>query len=319
MNRNRVIWENRGFCRVATSTGEIVIKVHPGCNELPVTGDWVLVDNGEITEICTRQNKLSRKKAGRESVEQILAANVDVAFLVTGLDGDFNIRRLERYLILAKHSGVTPVVVLNKRDLCDDPFAAVEQVDAVTQGMVPVALISALDPASVHHLHRYVDYGQTAVLLGSSGAGKSTIVNALLGAETQATLTVRDSDHRGRHSTTSRHLFQLTAGWSLIDTPGLRELEPWASPESAMAVFDDIAEAALNCKFRNCTHSSEPACAVIAAIEKGTLDSARLDSFRKIVRELQHLEVKQNSQAARDQKQRWKVIHKAMRNQGRQC
>jgi ribosome biogenesis GTPase len=314
MTKCRVIWENRGFCRVATNAGEVLLKVPSHWVDRPVTGDWVMLDDqGEFAELCPRQNTLSRKRAGRESLEQVLAANIDVAMLVAGLDGDFNIRRLERYLVLAEHCKAAPVVVLNKSDLCENPLAAVAEVDAITRGVVPVALISALNGDSVHALHRYVEPGQTAVLLGSSGAGKSTIVNALLGTAIQPTFEVRKGDARGRHTTTSRHLFGLEAGWFLIDTPGIRELEPWAGPESAVVVFDDIAEVARNCRFGDCSHHEEPDCAVNAAISAGTLDPSRLESFRKITGELRHLEVKQDVRAALEQKRRWRNVHKAMR------
>ena len=305
----RVISDGRGAWRVALESGEAVLPAGP-MSERPVAGDWVVSDPtaSRIVHVLTRRTRLSRKKAGQECGEQVLAANVDVLFIVAGLDGDFNLRRLERYLVLAEACGVAPVVVLNKCDLCEDAAARAREADAVTAGAAPVLLLSALDRSSVMQLHRYIEPGQTAVLAGSSGAGKSTLVNALLGADVQPTRDVRAGDSRGQHTTTARRLFRLDAGRLLIDTPGLRELAPWASAEAARSAFSDIDELASNCRFRDCAHHGEPGCAVADAV-----DPARLESYHKLRAELAYLERSQNIHLMQEEKRRWKIIHKAAR------
>lgn len=311
----RVVSESSGKYHLACSGGEVSASLKGSVGERPVTGDWVAYDAaaGTIRGLLPRRTKVSRKKAGRAAVEQVLAANVDVLFLVTALDGDFNIRRLERYLILAHESGASPVVVLNKCDLAADPIARLRELDAVTGGLVPALLLSALDEVSVAQLHRHMEPGQTAALLGSSGVGKSTIVNRLLRRERQATREVRAGDSRGRHTTSTRELFPLDAGWLLIDTPGLRELAPWASPEAVAAAFPELQELAAQCRFRDCGHQGEPGCAVALAVEAGRLSASRLESFRKLQGELRRLERMQDARAAQEEKRRWKQIHRALR------
>jgi ribosome biogenesis GTPase len=195
------------------------------------------------------------------------------------LDGDFNLRRLERYLVVAEESGANPVVILNKSDLCDDLVPRLNEIDRVTQS--PVIVMSAIDQGSVSQLGRYIEPGQTGALLGSSGVGKSTIINALLGEAWQAVKEVRESDSKGRHTTTHREMFRLSQGWILIDMPGMRELEPWSTAESVSSAFADIEALASECQFRDCHHKSEPGCAVIGAI-----DADRLASYHKLSAEL---------------------------------
>lgn len=310
----RVAGENRGFCELWTASGVLTAKALPSA-EAPVTGDWVEFDANSllIRRIFPRRTTVSRKKAGRETQEQVLASNVDVIFIVTGLDHDFNLRRLERYLVVGEESGAEPVIVLNKSDLHPDPMDALRQVDRVAPHANAV-ITSALDHAAVAQLHRFVQAGQTAVLLGSSGAGKSTIVNQLLSRSAQSTATVREHDSRGRHTTTSRQMFFVEQGWMLIDSPGIRELEPWASVESAAAVFHDIQELAVHCRFRDCTHGGEPGCRVQEAIARGELDAARLESMNKLSGEMERLRRLENVHEALEYKRRMKRIHKAARS-----
>ncbi len=311
----RVASETRGHYELWMVGGIRTARL-PGAwkGPTPVTGDWVGFDADHVIRcLLPRRSKVSRKKAGRVFEEQALAANVDVLFLVTGLDRDFNVRRLERYLMMTNESGVSPVVILNKADLASDPIEAMRCVDAIAPG-APAVLMSALSESDVAQLHRYVEPGETAVLLGSSGAGKSTIVNRLLQAEVQRAQPVREWDSRGRHTTTGRQMFLLAQGWLLIDTPGLRELEPWAGEEAASAVFSDIAELARQCRFRDCLHRGEPGCAVARAIEEGVLDMARLGNFQKLRAGAERLERMQDIHAAHAEKRKWKQIHKAMRN-----
>jgi ribosome biogenesis GTPase len=275
--------------------------------DLPVTGDWVTVrlvepDLALIENVAPRKSKIARRAAGRRDHEQVLAANVDLALIVCGLDGDFNLRRLERYLAIAHEGCVEPVAVLNKADLDGDAAAeALEETRRVARS-AQVLSISARTGAGCEAIHDLLKPGVTAVLLGSSGAGKSTLLNRLLGVEVQRTGAVRESDSRGRHTTTSRELIELSGGAALIDTPGLREIQLWASAESVAAVFDDIADQAALCRFDDCTHTVEPGCAVRDAVAPD-----RLESFHKLQREADRLSGRLT------EKQRWRSIHKAAR------
>lgn len=305
----RVASETRGLYHLWTAAGPTTLTLKGSWpHDHPVTGDWVAISDSRIEALLPRRTKVSRKKAGRACEEQILAANIDIILLVAGLDHDYNLRRMERYLLLAAESGAGPVIVLNKADLCDDPVGRLQEIDRLAPN-VPAVLLRAIDAGSVAQLHRYIEPGQTAVLLGSSGVGKSTIVNALLQRDAQPTQRVREGDERGRHTTTGRQLFQLPQGWLLLDTPGLRELEPWATQESANEVFADIVAAATRCHYRDCRHQAEPGCAVREAI-----DPARLASYRKLQREMQAQQRKHDVPAALEEKRKWKAIHKAMRN-----
>lgn len=279
----------------------------------PAVGDWVEVRGGiAIDEVVARKNTISRKDPGTRNEEQILAANVDVAFVVSGLDGDFNIRRIERYLVLAEESRVRPVLVLNKADLIPDRTSIVEILRPVARD-IPVEFVSAC-MRDVQGLCSHVQRGETAVLLGSSGVGKSTIVNALLGCPLQKTNAVREADSRGRHTTTQRHLLTIPGGWFLIDTPGLREVQLWADAASVDSAFDEIAELAEACHFTNCSHSSEPGCAVIDAVENGSLDRSRLDSFYKLRREAAFLDRKQDPRAMSEYQRNIKQIMRSVRH-----
>jgi ribosome biogenesis GTPase / thiamine phosphate phosphatase len=275
----------------------------------PSVGDWVVLREGRvILDVLPRRTRLSRKEPGRRLCEQVLAANMDLLFVVTGLDRDYNPRRLERYLVLAYESGARPVIVLNKADLCSELDTVLHDSQRHAPG-VPIVAVSALERWDLDVLVRQVERGETAALIGSSGAGKSTIVNALLGDARQPTSPVRESDSKGRHTTTHRELIQMPGGWLLMDLPGLRELQLWADPERIDDAFAEITDLAAHCRFRDCTHQHEPGCAVSAA----ELDPARLRSYQKIRRELEHLERETDIHHAREVRQKWNALERDIR------
>ena len=294
-------------------------------SDYPAVGDWVSVSNGQvpavITAVLPRRSAFvrnaadaSRRSAGNLIDEQVLAANVDIAFLVAGLDNDFNLRRLERYLAVAWSSGVRPVIVLNKADVAIDLEERLIDVASVAPA-VPIVVLSALTGDHLADLSPYLVAGQTSVVLGSSGVGKSTLVNALLGEQRQATAAVRTDDSRGRHTTTHRELFELPGGAMLIDTPGIRALEVAGADEGIETAFDDITDLASTCRFSDCRHEGEPGCAVRAAVAQGRLSEHRLASHRKLERELAHAERKGDPRAAAEERKKWKSIHKAVARQ----
>ena len=294
----------------ATPTGRLRFD-----ETLPAVGDWVGArkvdqDFALIEEVLPRRTQFSRAAAGSGHHEQVIAANIDVAFIVCGLDHDFNLRRIERYLVLARESGAETVIVLNKSDVCPDREEKTAQVRGIALE-TPVVLISALQ--SVDSLKPFTQ-GKTVALLGSSGAGKSTIANALIDEKKQVTGDVREGDSRGRHTTTSRMLIPLPYGGALIDNPGMRELQLWASEASLDDVFTEIAALARDCRFADCTHNTEPHCAVQAALESGLLDRARWQSYRKLDAELKYQHRSQDKQAMLAQKKLWKSLHKAARH-----
>lgn len=279
----------------------------------PAVGDWVALrpDAAVIEHVLERRSVLSRKHPGRAMEEQVLAANIDVLFIVSGLDREFNYRRIERYLVVARESGARPVILLNKADVAESYGIDVGAVTARLRlwSGVAVEAVSALAGEGLRCLRDRVAAGETAALIGSSGVGKSTIVNRMLGEERQATGNVRSDDDRGRHTTTTRSLFMTPGGWLLIDMPGLREVQLWASHEQLEASFDDVREIAEGCRFRDCTHRDEPGCAVLAA----GMDEGRLENLRKMQRELDYLDRKTDKRLMSETRARWKVIHKAMR------
>lgn len=289
-------------------------------SDYPAVGDWVVLTGkpGVIATVLPRRSAFvrsaadaSRRSSGNLADEQVLAANVDVAFLVAGLDRDFNLRRLERYLAVAWSSGVMPVVVLNKADIADDLDGRLTSVEGIAPG-VPVVVLSALTGDHIGDLHPHLRTGSTAVVLGSSGVGKSTLVNALLGDQRQATGAVRDDDSRGRHTTTHRELFELPGGAMLIDTPGIRSLEVAGADVGMDATFDDVATLADRCRFRDCRHAGEPGCAVLDAVAAGTLAADRLASHQKLERELAHAQRKGDPRAQAEERRRWKQISKSV-------
>lgn len=306
----RVVTQHRDMCLAAGEMGEVLAEVSgrfryqtTDRSGFPVVGDWVALepfggDRAMIHAVLERQSAFSRKAAGELTEAQVLAANLDTVFLVTGLDGDFNPRRIERYLTAAWESGASPVIVLNKSDLHEDITDVVAEVEAVALG-TPVAVVSARDGANIDSLRRHLRPAKTAALLGSSGVGKSTLINRLLGKERLPTGPVRGGDSRGRHTTSGRELIALPGGALLIDTPGLRELQLWADNRSLICAFDDVENVAARCRFADCLHESEPGCAVREGLTSGALDPARFESYLKQQRELRHLALRQDNRARR--------------------
>jgi ribosome biogenesis GTPase len=288
---------------------------------LPAVGDWVAIDVIEaegkaiIHSILPRRTKLSRKEAGRRTAEQVLVTNVDTVFLMMSLNADLNPRRIERYLGTLWESGALPVIVLSKADLCPDPSLAAAEIGASAPG-VDIHILSAATGTGVDALQPYLGPGSTVVLLGSSGVGKSTLINRLVNAEVQKTLQVREGDDRGRHATTYRRLFSLPAGGVLIDTPGMREFQLWESA-GLDDTFEEIGQLAESCRFRDCTHQSEPGCAVKRSITDGLMEQERLSSFQKLKREQEYNDRRKDAAAQSELKKRWKRMHKAMRKDSR--
>lgn len=280
--------------------------------DYPCVGDWVAVTEvpaehkSTIQRLLPRRSSFSRKAvlaggmkggSGRTD-EQILAANMDVIFLVTGLDDNYNLRRIERYIAVAWESGATPVVVLNKADLCGDLDERLEEVEAIALG-VPVHVVSALEHDGLEVFADYLTEGRTGVFLGSSGVGKSTIINGLLGEDRLATRDVREADGRGRHTTTFRQMILLPTGGVVIDTPGIREIQMWDGEEALRHTFDDVEELASRCRFSDCRHTTEPGCAIREAIESGDLDPDRYANYIKLLKELKHLALRKQKKEIR--------------------
>ena len=301
----------------AVPTGRLRLEHREGASDLPAVGDWVAYrlpegsDRAVVPAVLPRRTAISRKTPFLETKEQVLAANVDLAFLTTAIPDDLNLRRLERYLATVWESGAQPVVVLTKADLADDVEAAVARVEAIAFG-VPVLAVAVPLGQGLDELRVQLEGNPTVVLLGSSGVGKSTIVNALLGREELETQETR-RDGRGRHTTTRRELFLLPGGGIVIDTPGIRELQLWDAGEGLEEAFEDVEEIAARCRFSDCGHEHEPGCAVRVAVESGELPAERLESYRKLQRELEALEARQNALLRSERRRKWKVQNRAMR------
>ena len=320
----RVSLEHTHIYRVVTADGEILARVSgrlrhhaEGRADFPGVGDWVALEpavhgrEARIRAVLPRASRFSRRAAGDETEEQVVAANIDTVFIVGGLDHNFNPRRLERYLLVARESGAAPVIVLNKADLAADAEARGEEVRSLAPD-VPVYTVSARHPESLKPLREHLGFGRTGALLGSSGVGKSSIVNALVGEDLLRTHDVRDSDSRGRHTSTNRQLVTLPdAGGLLIDTPGMRELQLW-DLGGLLETFTDIAGRAGGCRFRDCRHRGEPGCAIVAAVEAGEIPAARFESYQKLAAEQEHAEKQQDERALLEDKRRSKVAARAL-------
>lgn len=321
----RVTCEHREAYDVVGESGELRSEMsgrfryeHPVHTEWPAVGDWVAIaprpeeGTATIQAVLPRRSWFSRTAAGGRTEEQVVAANVDIVFLVTSLDGDFNVRRIERYLTVAWDSGARPVIVLNKADICADVAGHVSEVETIAFG-TPVVALSAATGQGLEELRAMLPPGITGAFLGSSGVGKSSLVNALVGEARQTTRAVRTDDSRGRHTTTNRELIPLPNGGLIIDTPGMRELQIWADDDGLGMAFSDVEALALQCRFGDCTHAGEPGCAVQAALEDGTLKRDRFRSYTKLQREIRYQAMRQDQSARLIEKNRWKKIAKEIR------
>jgi ribosome biogenesis GTPase len=285
---------------------------------VPVVGDFVLAPPGEeppVARVLARRSRLSRGAAGRAEAEQVIAANVDLVFLVHGLDAGVRPRRLERELAAVLAGGAEPVVLLAKADLAEDRAPARAEAEGAARGAA-VHAVSGTTGEGLETIRALLAPGRTGVFVGPSGAGKSTLVNALLGAEVQPVAAVRARDARGRHATTGRRLFALPGGGAVIDGPGIRELKLWDAA-GIEEVFDDVAAVAAGCRFRDCAHEDEPGCAVRAAVEEGRLDPARLESLAKLEAEARSAERRRGGAAAREEKRRWRAVSREIRRLNR--
>ena len=325
----RVVSQQRNCWRVAGTFGECLAEAtgklrHQAAEDAvegadwPAVGDWLVVelrgssDLAAIRTVLPRQNRFTRKAAGKRIEEQVIAANIDTALVVSALDGDFNPRRVERYIAQCWESGVRPVLLLNKADACENTKEKATEMERVALG-VAVYVVSAKTGEGMDEVERLLKPGQTFVMLGSSGVGKSTLTNWLLGKSLQKVNEVRANDARGRHTTTTRELFALPCGALLIDTPGLRELQLWNADEGVAQAFAEIENLAGRCRFKDCGHETEPGCAVQAAVQEGTLDSARFENRKKLLREQEFLRRKVDPAARSEEKRRIKKLMAGVR------
>jgi ribosome biogenesis GTPase len=320
----RVVVQQRGLWRLVSETGELTAQISGRfardavSGGYPVVGDWVaasLTDGGAqatIHHVLPRRTAFTRKAAGPAGGEQVVAANIDVAFLTASLNADLNLRRLERYLAATWQSGAEPVIVLTKADLAANLAEFTDEVETIAFG-TPVWAVSALTGEGLEALNTYLSPGRTVAVVGSSGVGKSTLVNALAGQEVMSTGVIRESDDRGRHTTSHRELFLLPGGGLILDTPGMRELGLWDAEEGVGAAFGDLEALAAKCRFGDCGHTNEPGCAVRAARASGALDEGRWRGWLKLQRELAFEQAKEHPALRAERRRRWVQIAKANR------
>lgn len=319
----RVVWQSTYSYRIQCENGEIAAEPTGKVKSagLPAVGDWVAVrppaagEMGTILAILPRKSAFSRN-VGRAVSEQVVAANIDEVFIITDLDQDFNLRRLERYITLVYNSGAGPVVVLNKTDLAADVEAVIARTETVSPG-IPVYAVSAEENHGIEQLEQHLGHGKTVAFLGSSGVGKSTIINRLLGENRMEVGEVREADGKGRHTTTHRELVMLPGGGAVIDTPGMREIQVWGDEDGLVDAFPEIDGLTAACHFRNCRHDSEGGCAVREALDSGRLDSARLDSYMKLRSEFENLSRRRSQQARMEEKREGKRFAKMVREVNR--
>jgi ribosome biogenesis GTPase / thiamine phosphate phosphatase len=315
----RVVGVSKNSFRTSDGKNECLATLagrlqHDPAGLYPVTGDWVLMTDAMISRVLVRKNALSRgasgthhKQEAQPQKEQVIAANLDTVFIVCGLDRDFNLRRIERYLTLVYNCGLTPVIILTKADLHQDPEPFVGEVEAVAFG-VPIHLVSASDDTGLNALEPYLSPGRTTTMVGSSGAGKSTLVNRLYGSPIQLTGSISSHVGKGKHTTTSRDLIRMPQGGMVIDNPGIREIAFWDVAKGIEAAFPEIEKLSQGCRFTNCSHTHEPGCRVLEAVDEGELSWNRLENFRKMKRELEYLAHRQHKSADRIEKERWKEV-----------
>jgi ribosome biogenesis GTPase / thiamine phosphate phosphatase len=322
----RVSFQGRGMYRLVSEGGELWAEIggalrHEslGSGDLPICGDWVLADNpmGQdrtvIRFLLPRRTSFSRKQAGTALGRQVIAANIDTICLVSGLDYDFNQRRIERYLAIAYESGARPVIVLNKADICVEVPIRIAEAMSLAPG-VPVMAVSAATGSGIDDILTFAGRGQTLALLGSSGVGKSSIVNQLLGRSVQEVREIDADTGRGMHTTASRQLFLLPSGGLIMDTPGMREIQIWSVDAGLDTAFEDIKALSEGCRFRDCSHQTEPGCQVRNAVAEGELDAGRLANYLKLGKEARYIELKGTHSANWVEKERWKKVARAARN-----
>ncbi|HEY0725956.1 MAG TPA: ribosome small subunit-dependent GTPase A [Pyrinomonadaceae bacterium] len=316
----RVSVEHKNLLRVYTEHGEVFAEIsgklrHEAVNrsDLPAVGDWVAIrpglerDRVTIDAVLPRRTSFTRKIAGSRTEVQIVGTNIDTVFLLTSLNQDLSLRRIERYLVIAWESGANPIVVLSKSDLCDRLADAIDGVKLVARD-VPIHAVSVVTGEGLQEIEQYFKHEQTVALLGSSGVGKSTLINHLAGADRLKVQTVREHDDRGRHTTTHRELVLLPGGGLVLDTPGMRELQLWDGDESLPLVFDDIEAFAERCYFSDCRHQDEPRCAVREALASGTIDAGRYESYQKLQKELRYQARRKDKLSEILEKKKWKKL-----------